>query len=42
MYGVAPDHYEALLNAGADVTLQVSGLATAIQWIANRDASIFS
>ncbi|SCV52755.1 uncharacterized protein FFB14_12773 [Fusarium fujikuroi] len=40
VHGVAPDHYEALLNAGADVTLQVQGSATAIQWIANNDNEV--
>lgn len=42
MHGVAPEHYEALLYAGADITLQVRGPATAIQWIADNDVSISS
>ncbi|KAI7760616.1 hypothetical protein LZL87_009500 [Fusarium oxysporum] len=37
MHGVAPEHYEALLYAGADITLQVRGPSTAIEWIANND-----
>ncbi|EXA42973.1 hypothetical protein FOVG_08016 [Fusarium oxysporum f. sp. pisi HDV247] len=40
MHGVAPEHYEALLYAGADITLQVRGPATAIQWIANNDNEV--
>ncbi|KAF5267160.1 hypothetical protein FOXYS1_1970 [Fusarium oxysporum] len=40
MHGVAPEHYEALLYAGADITLQVRGPATAIQWIADNDNEV--
>ncbi|KAH7212272.1 hypothetical protein DER44DRAFT_214536 [Fusarium oxysporum] len=39
-YGVPTCHYEALLYAGADMTLAVRGDATAIQWISSRDTEI--
>ncbi|KAF5653588.1 hypothetical protein F25303_2132 [Fusarium sp. NRRL 25303] len=34
---VPPGHYEALLHAGADVTLEVGQEPTAVQWITNND-----
>ncbi|CCT67836.1 uncharacterized protein FFUJ_14543 [Fusarium fujikuroi IMI 58289] len=34
---VPPGHYEALLHAGADVTLEVGQQPTAVQWITNFD-----
>lgn len=38
----APEHYEALLFAGADITLQVRGPQTVIQRIASDDVSVSS
>ncbi|KAF4947376.1 hypothetical protein FGADI_10447 [Fusarium gaditjirri] len=35
--GVSAGHYEALLHAGADVTLELERQTTAVQWIVNFD-----
>lgn len=42
MREVPPGHYEALLHAGADVTLEVGQEPTAVQWITNNDVSTLS
>lgn len=38
--GISVDNYEALLYAGADVTIQVEGQETAVQWLTNSDVGI--
>ncbi|KAI1035580.1 hypothetical protein LB504_005682 [Fusarium proliferatum] len=38
--GNSIDNYEALLYAGADVTIQVEGQVTAVQWLTNSDTAL--